>query len=307
MAEIGRLLTAMVTPFTEDGRVNFDAAQQLARGLCDDGSDGVVVAGTTGESPTLSDDEKIELVRRVKEAIPGRQLVAGTGGNDTRHSVEVSERAMEAGADALLCVVPYYNKPPQEGMYRHFRELAGVGPVIMYNIQGRTGINMTAATTLRAAGEPNVIGVKEASGDMDQMGLVCAGSPPGFRVWAGDDGFTLPLLAVGGYGVICVVSHLAGRAVKTMIEAYLEGRNDEARDIHQRLLPLIKALMTTASNPIPVKSVLNALGFPAGPFRLPLAPLADGDLERLQTVVRVAGELVTTPARSVRLAGTPTT
>src|ERR1700737_162857 len=303
MAEIGRLLTAMVTPFTEDGAVNYDAAQHLARGLCDDGSDGVVVGGTTGESPTLSDDEKIELVRRVKEAIPGRNLVAGTGGNDTRHSVEVSERAMEAGADALLCVVPYYNKPPQEGMYRHFRELAGVGPVIMYNIQGRTGINMTAATTLRAAGEPNVIGVKEASGDMDQMGLVCAGSPPGFHVWAGDDSFTLPLLAVGGYGVICVVSHLAGRAVKTMIEAYLEGRNDVARDIHQRLLPLIKALMTTASNPIPVKSVLNALGFPAGPFRLPLAPLPDGDLERLQTVVREAGELVTTPDRSVRLAG----
>jgi 4-hydroxy-tetrahydrodipicolinate synthase len=305
MAEIGRLLTAMVTPFTTDGRVNFDAAQQLARGLCDDGSDGVVVAGTTGESPTLSDDEKIELLRRVREAIPDRNLVAGTGGNDTRHSVEVSERAMEAGADALLCVVPYYNKPPQEGMYRHFRELAGVGPVIMYNIQGRTGINMTAATTLRAAGERNVIGVKEASADMDQMGLVCAGSPPGFRVWAGDDGFTLPLLAVGGYGVICVVSHLAGRAVKTMIEAYVEGRIEVARDIHQRLLPVIKALMTTASNPIPVKSVLNALGFPAGPLRLPLAPLPDGDLERLLTVVRGAGELITTPDRSVRLAGTP--
>jgi 4-hydroxy-tetrahydrodipicolinate synthase len=306
MAEIGRLLTAMVTPFTADGQVNFEAAQQLARGLCDDGSDGVVVGGTTGESPTLSDDEKIELVRRVKEAIPDRNLVAGTGSNDTRHSVEVSERAMGAGADALLCVVPYYNKPPQEGMYRHFRELAGVGPVIMYNIQGRTGINMTAATTLRAAGEPNVIGVKEASGDIDQMGLVCAGSPPGFRVWAGDDSFTLPLLAVGGYGVICVVSHLAGRAVKTMIEAYLEGRNDVARDIHQRLLPVIKALMTTASNPIPVKSVLNALGFPAGPFRLPLAPLPEADLERLLTVVREAGELVTTPDRSVRFAGTPT-
>jgi 4-hydroxy-tetrahydrodipicolinate synthase len=165
---------------------------------------------------------------------------------------------------------------------------------------------MTAATTLRAAGERNVIGVKEASADMDQMGLVCAGSPPGFRVWAGDDGFTLPLLAVGGYGVICVVSHLAGRAVKTMIEAYVEGRIEVARDIHQRLLPVIKALMTTASNPIPVKSVLNALGFPAGPLRLPLAPLPDGDLERLLTVVRGAGELITTPDRSVRLAGTPT-
>src|SRR5918912_484419 len=184
MAEIGRLLTAMLTPFTEDGAVDYGAAQELARRLCADGSDGGVVAGTTGESPTLSDDEKVELVRRVKEAIPHANVVAGTGGNDTRHSIELSERAMEAGADALLCVVPYYNKPPQEGMYQHFRELARVGPVIMYNIQGRTGVNMTAATTLRAAGERNVIGVKEASGDIDQMGLVCAGAPAGFRVWS---------------------------------------------------------------------------------------------------------------------------
>src|ERR1700736_4051314 len=306
MADIGRLLTAMVTPFNADGSVNYGTAQDLARRLCEDGSDGVVVAGTTGESPTLSDDEKVELVRRIKEAIPGRSVVAGTGGNDTRHSVELSERAMEAGADALLCVVPYYNKPTQEGMYRHFSELARVGPLIMYNIQARTGINMTAATTLRAAGEPNVIGVKEASGDIDQMGLVCAGAPQGFRVWAGDDSFTLPLLAVGGYGVICVVSHLAGRAVKDMIEAHLDGRNDVARDIHQRLLPVIKTLMTTASNPIPVKSVLNALGFPAGPFRLPLAPMPEADLGRVMEVVRSAGDLITTTRASGTFAGAPT-
>jgi 4-hydroxy-tetrahydrodipicolinate synthase len=305
MTEIGRLLTAMVTPFNEDGSVNYGAAQELARCLCEDGSDGVVVAGTTGESPTLSDDEKVELVRRVREAIPARNLVAGTGGNDTRHSVDVSERAIKAGADALLCVVPYYNKPTQEGMYRHFSELAKVGPVIMYNIQARTGINMTAATTLRAAGVPGIIGVKEASGDIDQMGLVCAGAPEGFRVWAGDDSFTLPLLAVGGDGVICVVSHLAGRGMKTMIEAHLGGRNEIARDIHQRLLPVIKALMTTASNPIPVKSVLNALGFAAGPFRLPLTPLPDADRDRLMEVIRAAGDLVTTPRASGAFAGAP--
>jgi 4-hydroxy-tetrahydrodipicolinate synthase len=232
--------------------------------------------------------------------------VAGTGGNDTRHSVELSERAMEAGADALLCVVPYYNKPTQEGIFRHFGELARVGPLIMYNIQGRTGVNMTAGTTLRVAGEPNVLGVKEASGDIDQMGLVCAGAPQGFRVWSGDDSFTLPLMAVGGYGVICVVSHLAGRAVKDMIEAHLEGRNDVARGIHHRLLPLIKALMTTAANPIPVKSVLNKLGFATGAFRLPLAPLPDADLARLMEVVRSAGDLVTTPSASGSFAGSPT-
>jgi 4-hydroxy-tetrahydrodipicolinate synthase len=191
-------------------------------------------------------------------------------------------------------------------MYLHFSELARVGPLIMYNIQGRTGVNMTAATTLRVAGEPNVLGVKEASGDIDQMGLVCAGAPQGFRVWSGDDSFTLPLLAVGGHGVICVVSHLAGRAMKDMIEAHLEGQNDVARDIHQRLLPVIKALMTTASNPIPLKSVLNALGFPAGPFRLPLAPLPEADLERVMEVVRSAGDLITTARGSGTVAGAPT-
>ena len=292
MTEIGRLLTAMLTPFQDDGSVDYGAAQELARKLCDDGSDGVVVAGTTGESPTLSDDEKLELVRAVREAIPGRSVVAGTGGNDTRHSVELSERAMAAGADALLCVVPYYNKPPQEGMYRHFRELAAVGPVIMYNIQSRTGINMSAATTLRAAEDPNIIGVKEASGNIEQMSMVCAGAPDGFRVWSGDDGFTLPLLAVGGYGVICVVSHLAGGAMKAMIQAHLEGRPQEAGRIHQGLTPLINALMTTAANPVPVKSVLSALGFPAGGFRLPLTPLPPAELERVMEVVRGAGELV---------------
>ncbi|HKA10491.1 MAG TPA: 4-hydroxy-tetrahydrodipicolinate synthase [Candidatus Dormibacteraeota bacterium] len=293
MAEIGRLLTAMVTPFDEDGSVSYETAQRLARQLCDDGSDGVIIAGTTGESPTLSDDEKVELVRQVREAIPDKNVVAGTGTYDTHHSVRLSARAIAAGADALLCVVPYYNKPPQEGMYQHFREIAKAGPVIMYNIQARTGVNMTAATTLRCAELPDVIGVKEASGDIDQMGFVCSGSPPGFKVWSGDDSFTLPLLAVGGYGVICVVSHIAGSSMKAMIEAHLAGRNEEARRIHLGLLPVIKALMTTASNPVPVKSVLNALGFPAGPFRLPLVPLPQADLDRVLGVVRGAGDLIT--------------
>ena len=183
MADIGRLLTAMCTPFTEEGRVDFDAAQRLALLLVADGSDGVVVAGTTGESPTLSDDEKIDLLRAVKETIPDRSVVAGTGGNDTRHSLELSERASRAGADALLAVVPYYNKPTQEGMYQHFRTLAGAGPVIMYNIQSRTGVNMTADTTLRCAQEPGVIGVKEASGNIDQMATRPRWPPPSAGCW----------------------------------------------------------------------------------------------------------------------------
>src|SRR5881398_3056780 len=302
MKEIGRLLTAMVTPLKADGKVDYDAAGKLATMLVADGSDGVVVSGTTGESPSLSDAEKIELLRAVKNAIPGKSVVAGTGSNDTHHSVELSELAMKAGADALLAVVPYYNKPPQDGMYQHFKAISEVGPTIMYNIQGRTAVNMTAATTLRCAELPGIIGVKEASGDLDQIGLICAGKPPKFKVWSGDDSWTLPILAVGGYGVICVVSHIAGRSMKKMIDAYVRADNDVARDIHLGLLPVIKALMTTAANPVPIKSLLNAMGFAAGPFRLPLVPLTDEQLKAVQKTVSEAGEYITFAKRGVKVA-----
>ena len=292
-AEIGRLLTAMLTPFKADGSVDYSAAEKLAALLVADGSDGVVVSGTTGESPTLSEDEKIELVKVIRKAIPGKNVVAGTGSNDTHHSVRLSERAMQAGADALLAVVPYYNKPPQEGMFQHFKAISEVGPTIMYNIQGRTAVNMTAATTLRCAELPGIVGVKEASGDLDQIGLVCAARPARFRVWSGDDSWTLPVLAVGGYGVICVVSHIAGRSMRKLIDAYSKGDNDAAQKIHLGLLPVIKSLMTTAANPVPIKSVLNAIGFPAGPFRLPLVPLTDEQLKSVMQTVREAGELIT--------------
>lgn len=300
--EIGRLLTAMVTPFKDDGSVDYKGAAALARLLVADGSDGVVVSGTTGESPSLRDAEKIELLRTVKEAIPGKSVVAGTGSNDTHHSVELSELAMKAGADALLAVVPYYNKPPQEGMYQHFRAISEVGPTIMYNIQGRTAVNMTAATTLRCAELPGIIGVKEASGDLDQIGLVCAGKPDGFRVWSGDDSWTLPILAVGGYGVICVVSHIAGRSMKKLIDAYTRGDNEIAQDIHHGLLPVIKALMTTAANPVPIKSALNAMGFNAGPFRLPLVPLTGDQLRSVMKTIADAGEYITFSKPGVKVA-----
>ena len=300
--EIGRLLTAMITPFKADGSVDYGAGEQLAVMLVNDGSDGVVVSGTTGESPSLSDAEKIELLRAVKATIPDKTVVAGTGSNDTHHSVELSELAMKAGADALLAVVPYYNKPPQEGMYRHFKAISEVGPTIMYNIQGRTAVNMTAATTLRCAELPGIIGVKEASGDLDQVGLICAGKPERFKVWSGDDSWTLPILAVGGYGVICVVSHIAGRSMARLIEAYSKGENDVARDIHQGLLPVIKALMTTAANPVPIKSAINAMGFNAGPFRLPLVPLTDDQLESVLKTIRDAGELITFAKPGVKVA-----
>ena len=299
-AEIGRLLTAMITPFTPDGKsVDWEAAQQLALALCEDGSDGVVVFGTTGESPTLTDPEKIELVRRVRQALPkDRSVVAGAGSNSTQHTLHLAGEAMEAGADALLAVVPYYNKPPQEGLYQHFKAVSEVGPTIMYNIQGRTGLNMSVATTIRCAELPGIIGVKEASGSMDQMSLIAAGKPDRFRMWAGDDGFTLPLLAVGGYGVICVTSHLAGSSVKRMIEAYLAGDVETAGRIHRGLAPVINALMTTASNPVPLKSVMKALGFDAGPFRLPLVAMPDEDLKQVLKVVERAGDLITFKART---------
>jgi 4-hydroxy-tetrahydrodipicolinate synthase len=223
-------------------------------------------------------------------------VVAGTGSNDTHHSVKLSERAMKAGADALLAVVPYYNKPPQEGMYQHFKAISEVGSTIMYNIQGRTAINMTAATTLRCAQLPGIIGVKEASGDLDQIGLVCAGKPADFKVWSGDDSWTLPVLAVGGYGVICVVSHIAGRAMKKLIEAHAKADNKTAMEIHQRLLPVIKTLMTTAANPVPIKSVLNAMGFAAGPFRLPLVPLSEDQLKSVMQTIGDSGNLITLKA-----------
>jgi 4-hydroxy-tetrahydrodipicolinate synthase len=283
----------MITPFKADGSVDYQAAEKLVAILVADGSDGVVVSGTTGESPSLSDDEKIELLKVVRKAIPGKSVVAGTGSNDTHHSVKLSERAMKAGADALLAVVPYYNKPPQEGMYQHFKAISEVGPTIMYNIQGRTAVNMTAATTLRCAELPGILGVKEASGDLDQIGLVCAGKPERFKVWSGDDSWTLAVLGTGGYGVICVVSHIAGRSMRKLIAAYEENDNDEARRIHLGLLPVIKTLMTTAANPVPIKSVLNAMGFPTGPFRLPLVPLTDDQLRSVMQTIREAGDLIT--------------
>jgi 4-hydroxy-tetrahydrodipicolinate synthase len=300
--EIGRLLTAMLTPFKADGSVDYDAAQRLAVMLVNDGSDGVVVSGTTGESPSLSDVEKIELVRAVRDAIPGKDVVAGTGSNNTHHSVELSKLAMKAGADALLAVVPYYNKPPQEGMYQHFKAISEVGPTIMYNIQGRTAVNMTATTTLRCAELPGIIGVKEASGDLDQIGLVSAGKPSRFKVWSGDDSWTLPIMAVGAYGVICVVSHIAGRSMAKLIDAYLKGETATAREIHLGLLPVIKALMTTAANPVPIKSAVNAMGFNAGPFRLPLVPLTADQLKSVLKTINDAGAYITFEKPGVKVA-----
>jgi 4-hydroxy-tetrahydrodipicolinate synthase len=285
---IGRLLTAMVTPFAADGSVDYDAARRLALALLDSGSDGLVVAGTTGEAPTLTHDEKLRLFAEVKSAVGERgAIIAGTGTYNTAESVELTREAERTGVDAVLAVTPYYNKPPQEGLYRHFRAIAEATslPMIMYNIKSRTGVNMDADTTVRLSQIENIAGVKEASGDFEQIGRVINGSRTGFRVWSGNDEDTLTVLELGGYGVISVISHLVGRQVKSMIDDAVAGRLPEAHATHERLLPLIEALFCV-SNPIPVKYALGQLGFPAGGWRLPLCEPDAASAERIMAEVR---------------------
>ena len=240
--ELGRLLTAMLTPFDAEGAVDYGQAKRLALALLDTGSDGVVVAGTTGEAPTLTHDEKVRLFAEIKGAIGNRgAVVAGTGTYDTAESIELSRAAEREGADAVLLTTPYYSRPPQEGLYRHFAAIADSVslPCILYNIPSRTAVNVTAETQLRLAEIPNIAGVKEASGDLVQITRIIENAPPSYRVWSGDDQLTLPILSVGGYGVICVASNLIGLQMKRMINAYLEGSTDEASAIHRRLVPLM--------------------------------------------------------------------
>src|SRR5438477_5154063 len=240
-SSFGRLLTAMVTPFTPEGEVDYRRAQELARDLLASGSEGVIVAGTTGESATLNSDEELKLYRAVKEAV-GKDgaVLAATSSYNTRESVELTREAVDTGVDGFLLVVPYYNKPPQEGLFSHFEAIASVTelPCVLYNIPGRTGVNLAPETIIRLANAiPNIVGVKEASGSLDAVAKIVAEAPR-LRIWSGDDQLVLPILSVGGYGVVCVTSHLAGRQVKAMIEAHVAGRAEEAGSIHRRLLPL---------------------------------------------------------------------
>lgn len=274
MAELGRIMTAMVTPMTPAGAVDLEQAKRLAGALLDNGSDGIVVAGTTGESPTLEFEEERTLFRELLIVVRERGgcLVAGTGSNSTRTAVEASQKAAELGVDGLLLVVPYYNKPSQEGLYQHFRAVAEsvAVPCILYNVPSRTGINMSAETQLRLAHDlPNICGTKEASGDLELAAQIIEGAPAGFRLWSGDDANTLPLLGLGGYGVISVLAHIVGRQIRAMFDAYLGDDREQAARIHRRLLPVTKAMFLTG-NPAPIKWALNHVGFPVGPTRLPL-------------------------------------
>ena len=274
MPEIGRLLTAMVTPFDEKGDVDFEQAKRLAHALLDSGSDGVVLSGTTGESPTLTTNEKMRLFGEVKESVGDKgAIIAGTGTYNTAESIELSQEAEKQGVDGLLLVVPYYNKPPQEGIYQHFRSIADKTslPCIVYNIMGRTGVNMTDETTIRLSEIDNIVGTKEASGDMNQIARIINTAGPDFKVWSGDDNQTFLMMSIGGYGVISVVSHLVGSQIKHMMGLLLEGDVEGAASEHRRLLPIFLG-MFTESNPIPVKYAVNRIGLNVGEPRLPMVP-----------------------------------
>ena len=277
MTQIGRLLTAMVTPFDESGQVDYEQARCLANALLASGSDGMIVSGTTGESPTLTTEEKLRLFAEVKGSVGTRgAVVAGTGNYNTAESIELSKEAEQAGVDALLLVVPYYNKPPQEGLYQHFKAIAESVhiPCILYNVTSRTSLNMAHETTLRLSHIDNIVGVKEAGSDMDQIARIIDGAGDGFRVWSGNDNETFHIVSMGGYGVVSVVSHLVGRQIKQMIGLLLEGDVERAAAEHRRLHPLFKVLFVI-SNPIPVKYAVNKVGFNVGSPRLPLVPPDD--------------------------------
>jgi len=289
---LGTLITAMVTPFKPDGSVDYDRAAELARKLIDEGSDGLLVTGTTGESPTLTTEEKLQLYRVVKDAAGDIPVWAGTGSNNTAAVIELTKAAAETGVDAILLVGPYYNKPSQEGFYQHFKTCAQATdlPVVLYNVPGRTGKNIEASTTLRLAEDvPNIVGIKEASGDLKQITAICAAKPDDFVVWSGDDGLTVPILSVGGHGVISVASHIAGRQMREMLDAFKSGDVARAAEIHCRLSPLFDVLFLPSGNPACVKKGLEICGFPVGGLRLPLVEASAADAQKIREVCETLG------------------
>ena len=278
----------MVTPFDDQERVDFEQAKELALALLNSGSDGVVVSGTTGESPTLTTEEKVRLFAEVKNAIGSRgAVIAGTGSYNTAESIELSQEAERQGVDAVLLVVPYYNKPPQEGLYQHFKAIANSIriPAILYNVTSRTSLNMTHDTTIRLSEIDNIIGVKEAGSDLDQITRIIHGAREGFKVWSGNDNETFYIMSLGGYGVISVASHLVGSQIKAMMGMILEGEVEKAAAEHGRLLALFKVLFVV-SNPIPVKYSVSKVGFNVGKPRLPLVPPDEKTAAQIDEVLK---------------------
>jgi 4-hydroxy-tetrahydrodipicolinate synthase len=284
----GQVLTAMITPFNSQGEVNYAEAEKLADYLINNGSDGIVVCGTTGESPTLSSQEKYNLFSAVKNAIAHKgKLIVGTGGNCTQTAIEATKQAKKLGIDGTLQVVPYYNKPPQDGLYLHFQAIAKACadvPVMLYNVPGRTGCSLEASTVAKLAKIDNVVAIKEASGKIDLTCKIRNSTPDSFKIYSGDDIMTLPLMSVGCSGVVSVASHLAGNQMKQMITAFVNGNHQLATEIHLKLCPLFEVIFCT-TNPIPVKAALNLKGWNVGGLRLPLWELSPELTVKVQEVL----------------------
>ncbi|PLS16731.1 4-hydroxy-tetrahydrodipicolinate synthase [Bacillus sp. M6-12] len=277
MIHFGRISTAMVTPFDKKGNIDFTKTTQLVNYLIENGSDSLVIAGTTGESPTLSTEEKLALLSHVVKVVDKRvPVIAGTGSNNTYASIELTKKAENAGADAIMLVAPYYNKPNQEGLYQHFKAIAESTalPVMIYNIPGRSVVNIAPETVIRLSKIPNIIAVKEASGNLNSMTRILAEAEEGFMLYSGDDSLTLPVLSIGGTGIVSVSSHIIGNEMQAMIKAFLQGNLEEAAKLHQKLLPLMEGLFA-APNPGPVKTAMQIKGIDVGSVRLPLVPLTE--------------------------------
>lgn len=288
MKDFGRLLTAMITPFHADGSVNYEGAAELARYLVDNGSDGLVVGGSTGEAATMTAEEKLKLFEVVLDAVGDRAtIIAGTGSNDTMASVRFTQAAEKVGVHGALVVGPYYNKPTQEGFYEHFKTIAESTslPIMLYNVPGRTASNVAPETVARLAQIPNIVAIKEASGNVEQATEIIRITPPDFKVYSGDDALTLPILAVGGCGIISVAGHVVGNQIQAMIGAFLAGDMKKAQEINLSLLPVFKS-MFVVTNPIPVKTAVGLMGLPAGAFRLPLTPADDAVVAKLKEILQ---------------------
>ncbi|MDD4873550.1 MAG: 4-hydroxy-tetrahydrodipicolinate synthase [Dehalococcoidales bacterium] len=272
MKDLGRLITAMVTPFKEDGSVDYEQAKTLAIALLDSGSDGLVIVGTTGESPTLLRDEELRLFAEIKSVVGNKgSVIAGTGSNSTAEAISATKAAEKTGVDACLLVVPYYNKPTQDGLYRHFKAIAENTklPCILYNVPSRTVASLSADTVIKLSKIDNIIGIKEASGNFNEISRIIENTDNEFVVWSGNDNDTLPILALGGYGVISVASNIIGKQIKEIIDSFLTGDTANAARVHRHLLPLIDVLFKIA-NPIPIKYAMNHIGFRVGGTRPPL-------------------------------------
>lgn len=288
----GQILTAMVTPFDHNEDIDFPATRNLINFLISNGTQGLVVSGTTGESPTLTDEEKVQLFKFTVEVVNGRvPVIAGTGSYSTKASINLTKQATDAGVDGIMLVVPYYNKPSQEGLYQHFQTIAATTslPIMLYNIPGRSVVNMSLDTVIRLSEIPNIVAIKEAGGNLDTMSEIISNTREDFSLYSGDDGLTIPVLSIGGTGVISVASHIIGNEMQAMIAKFNNGNVREAAMDHRRLLPVMKALFA-APNPTPVKTALNLKGVPVGGVRLPMVPLNDEELTTLKEVLTTLPE-----------------